>query len=76
MCINSSQQVIDVIKNISVARSFDSYDFSTLYTNIAHDSLKSSLKNLIEVAYKVRGALYIHYNKSGNCIWSRVKGTS
>ena len=39
------EEVIGVIKKISVARSFDSYDFSTLYTNIAHDSLKSSLKN-------------------------------
>ena len=57
------------------AKSFDSYDFSTLYTSIPHDSLKHSLKMLISEAYKVRGAYYLSVNGKGVCTWSNNKGS-
>ena len=41
-----------------VAMQFDSFDFSTLYTNIPHDLLLACLEILIKEAYKVRGATY------------------
>ena len=75
--INNSQQVINAINKIndtSKARYFDSYDFSTSYTNIPHDSLKNCLTDLVDMAFRVRGALYIVYYRSGKCAWSKMKG--
>ena len=54
----------------------DSYDFSTLYTSIPHDSLKHNLGLLIDEAYRVRGALWLTVNRSGKCMWSRIKSGS
>ena len=39
-------------------RCLDSFDFFTLYTSIPYQSLKLSIKFLIEEALKVRGVLY------------------
>ena len=77
--INNSQQVIDTIQKFntsSKAKSMDSYDFSTLYTSIPHDSLKHNLGLLIDEAYRVRGALWLTVNRSGKCMWSRTKSGS
>ena len=38
---------------------FYSFDFSTLYTNIPHDALKTNIRNLIREAFKVRGSKYL-----------------
>ena len=38
------------------------FDFSTLYTNIPHDSLKTNMKELIDEAFSARGAQYIPCN--------------
>ena len=35
---------------------FDSFDISTLYTDIPHDLLLVCLESLIKEAYKVKGA--------------------
>ena len=64
--INNSQQVISTLKDINAsakAKHFDSYDFSTLYTSIPHDSLKNNMRLLIDEAFKVRGAIYLSVNK-------------
>ena len=75
--INNSQQVIKILRDIntsSKAKYFDSYDFSTLYTSIPHNSLKYSLQILIDEAYKVRGAVYISVNSNGKCYWAQAPG--
>ena len=75
--INNSLHVINTLRNINIsskARSFDSFDFSTLYTSIPHDSLKYCLKMLIEEAYRVRGANYLTINRNRKCTWARSKG--
>lgn len=47
----------------------DSFDFSTLYTNIPHDLLKECLDKLVKEAYRVRGATYISIGRA-NAFWS------
>ena len=60
--INNSQQVLSRLANINQtnrAFHFDSFDFTTLYTNIPHNSLKYNLQALIGEAFKVRGNKYL-----------------
>ena len=73
--INNSQQVISTLKDINAsakAKHFDSYDFSTLYTSIPHDSLKNNMRVLIDEAFKVRGAVYLSVNKRGKSYWAQA----
>ena len=52
------------------AKSFDSFDFSTLYTNIPHEALKTNIRNLIREAFKIRGSKYLIVSKDGKAHWS------
>ena len=66
-------EVLDRLRNInrtSRAKSFDSFDFSTLYTNIPHEALKSNIRNLIREAFKVRVSKYLIVSKDGKAHWS------
>ena len=70
--INNGQLVLQsmhTLNDISAARTMDTFDFSTLNTSIPHHSLNSSMKQLIEDAFQVRGALYLSITKS-KCFWS------
>ena len=72
--INNSQQVlqsIQLINDASKAYHFDSFDFSTLYTNISHSALKYALNVLIKDAYTIKGAQYLSINKHGRAYWSQ-----
>ena len=72
--INNSQQVLQTIQAIndtSRAYHFDSFDFSTLYTNIPHSALKYTMNVLIRDAYTIRGANYLSINKHGVAYWSQ-----
>ena len=74
--ISNSQSVLDSIQRLSNAadaHSLNTYDFSTLYTNIPHDSLKNNMKELIDEAFSVRGAQYISCNSRGKCCWSNER---
>ena len=64
---------IDYLNQQLKAQQFDSFDFTTLYTNIPHDSLKGNLKLLIEDAFKVRGARYLSINYKGEAYWTQSK---
>ena len=73
--VNNSQQVISTLEDLNTsakAKHFDSYDFSTLYTSIPHDSLKNNMSLLIDEAFKVRGAVYLSVNKRGKCYWAQA----
>ena len=61
---NSTQVLYDT----TIATHFDSFDFSTLYTNIPHDLLLDCLDNSVKEAYRVRGATYISVGH--NFFWS------
>ena len=54
------------------ARHFDSFDFSTLYTNIPHDLLLDSISQLISEAYRIRGAKYLVVRSDGTAYWSNT----
>ena len=76
--IENSQQVLSALDRInyfSLAKHSDSYDFSTLYTSIPHNSLKYALKSLIQEAYKVRDNTYLVVHSNGRVVWSDVPST-
>ena len=58
------------LNDTSAARCLNTFAFSTLYMSIPHNSFKSSMKELIQDAFKVRGALYLSITRSGKCFWS------
>ena len=60
----------------SPAKHFDSFDFSTLYTSIPHDSLKMALTSLVMETYRVRGNKYLVVDKYGNACWSDIASTA
>ena len=62
--------MVNTVNITSTAKHFDSFDFSTLYTNIPHDSLKCNLKELIQEAFRVRGAKYLTVNRFGVAYWA------
>ena len=53
-----------------MARHFDSFDFSTLYTNIAHDLLLHCISQ--REAYRIRGAKYLVIKSDGGAYWLTV----
>ena len=61
---------------IGVHKHFDSFDFSTLYTSIPHDSLKIALTSLVKEAYRVRGNEFLVVDKYGNACWSDTPSTA
>ena len=66
-------EVLDRLRNInrtSRAKSFDSFNFSTLYINIPHEALKTNIRNLIRETFKVRGSKYLIVSKDGKAHWS------
>ena len=61
--INNSTDVLRKLGSIHHARSMNTFDFNTHYTNIPNDMLKTHIKSLIEKAYRCRGAIYIRVDK-------------
>ena len=77
--VDNSQQVLNRIRKtnyFSPAKHFDSFDFSTLYTSIPHDSLKITLTSLVKEAYRVRGNKFLVVDKYGNACWSDTPSTA
>ena len=71
--INNAAEVLKKLKKLNRtkgARHFDSFDFSTLYTNIPHDLLLDSISQLISEAYRIRGAKYLVVQSDGIAYWS------
>ena len=72
--IDNSLQVLrklDKLNGTVNATHSDSFDFSTLYTNIPHHLFKECLVELAVEAYRVRGATYISVNAK-NTSWSDI----
>ena len=68
--IDNSKEVLDrlhTINKTSQAKSFDSYDFATLYTNIPHEALKNNIRTLIRETFKIRGFIV---DTRGKAHWS------
>ena len=70
-------QVIDMINTLNKSnslKSFDSFDFATLYTSIPHTLLIKCITKLIEEAYKVRSSTFISVGYR-SAFWSKSKVT-
>ena len=57
--INNSTEVTNTLDKLRHARALDSFDFSTLYTNIPHSQLKTRMEELIRKAYNTRDASHM-----------------
>ena len=64
------------INYFSMARHFDCYDFSTLYTSIPHAALKEAIETLVQEAYRVSDSEYIVADTDGNVYWSDIVSNS
>ena len=72
--IDNSTQVLEKLSRLNKtkrAKHFDSFDFSTLYTNIPHDLLLKSLTELFKEAYRIRGAMYLSVTNN-KAYWSNI----
>ena len=61
--INNSTEVTNTLDKLRHARALDSFDFSTLYTNIPHSQLKTRMEELIRNAYNTRDASHMALGK-------------
>ena len=62
--IKNSGEVLNKLKSRGFrATSLSTYDFSTLYTTLPHNSIKEKLINLIEWTFKREGSPYIACNE-------------
>ena len=57
----------------SRAKHLDTYDFSTLYTSLPHDTLKHNIRKLIVEAIKERGTQYLAISKKGPGYWAQTR---
>ena len=77
--IDNSKDVLDKLHSInetSRAKSFESFDFATLYTTIPHDALKERVGALVSEAYRVRGAKYLIVDRHSRAHWSELPSTT
>jgi hypothetical protein len=49
--INNSRQASEMLKNVEFPSSFDSYDFSNLYTNFNHEELIDKFRFLLDLLF-------------------------
>ena len=61
--INNSIEVTNTLDKLRHARALDSFDFSTLYTNIPHSQLKTRMEELIRNAFNTRDASHMALGK-------------
>ena len=76
--IDNATEVLQKLKKLNRtkrAKQFDSFDFSTLYTNIPHDLLLDSIGKLIKEAYRIRGAKYLVIKNNSTTYWSNIAST-
>ena len=61
--INNSIEVTNTLDKLRHVRALDSFDFSTLYTNIPHSQLKTRMEELIRNAFSTRDASHMALEK-------------
>ena len=50
--INNTRQALDMLENVENPSSFDSFDFSNLYTNFKHEDLIDKFRILLDLLFK------------------------
>ena len=56
---------LNYINEHSIARNVETYDFSTLYTNLKHDDIKLALRETIKLAFRRKKSKIISIYKKG-----------
>ena len=63
--IDNNTPLLDCFANTDFARNIQTYDFSTLYTNLDHSNIKTALSSVIKLMFKHAKCKYISiYSKS------------
>ena len=63
--IDNNTKLLDCMSNIDYARNIETYDFTSLYTNLDHENIKSALASVITLAFRHVKCKYISvYEKS------------
>ena len=66
--INNNEPILECFNDYlesDRARNIQTYDFSTLYTNLKHDEIKTALKDVVKLAFKHSKCNYISIYNSG-----------
>ena len=66
--IDNNEPILDCFNSYvesERARNVQTYDFSTLYTNLRHDEIKLALKDVVDLAFKHSKCPYISIYNSG-----------
>ena len=72
--VNNSMEVLNNLHTIRRASSLDSFDFSTLYTNIPHNLLKQCMTKLITDAFSCRMlTTYKYIVAARKHVWVRIR---
>lgn len=74
--IDNSNNVLNDIKDFNVdnnIKNVNTYDFSTLYTNITHDDLKTQMKWVIDKAFHNKKYIYVN---DYNVTWYKRNNTT
>ena len=76
-------EALDRINETSVARNIQTFDFSTLYTNLAHKDIKEALKFTVKLAFKnskkkfiavyEKGFAWVNSFRNGTVAFDEVK---
>ena len=63
--IDNNTPLLDCFANTDFARNIQTYDFSTLYTNLDHSNINTALSSVIKLMFKHAKCKYISiYSKS------------
>ena len=57
--IDNNTSLLDSLSNSDFARIIQTYDFTTLYTNLEHFNIKTAIASVIELAIKHAKCKYI-----------------
>ena len=74
--LQNCDPVISIIENInkrSKAKSISTYDFSTLYTKIPHDSLLERLFRIVDFVFEGGNRNFIRFSRKGEAYWHPSK---
>ena len=73
--IDNNALLLDCFNSTSKGRNIETYDFTTLYTNLRHEEIKTALQSVIKLAFRHKKFNYISiYKSSGSFVNSVRKG--
>ena len=77
--INDNTPILDCIENIGVesrARNIETYDFTTLYTNLQHQEIREALSSVLRLCFRHSKRKYISIYASSSAWVNSVRGNT